>query len=92
MNPRKRLLGAALAGAAALAVSAQAADDAHGQDRRNQEKCYGVAKAGHNDCAASSGVHSCAGQAAQDNLPVDWVYVAKGTCEQMGGKSRGPKK
>ena len=51
----------------------------------DKEKCYGVTKAGQNDCASSDGAHSCAGQAASDNLPTEWAYVAKGTCEQAGG-------
>jgi uncharacterized membrane protein len=49
------------------------------------EKCFGIAKAGMNDCANLSGSHSCAGQAKADNVPDDWAYVAKGTCEELGG-------
>ncbi len=49
-----------------------------------KEKCYGIAQAGKNDCA--SGTHSCAGQAKVDKDPADWKYVAKGSCEKMGGK------
>ena len=58
---------------------AQAADD-------GKEKCFGVAKAGHNDCASANGSHSCAGEAKVDNAAGDWKSVAKGTCEKMGGK------
>jgi uncharacterized membrane protein len=68
-----------LASALAFAVvHAQAADSLPAQ-----EKCFGIAKAGQNDCAA--GAHSCAGQAKTDNAADDWKYVAKGTCEKMGG-------
>ena len=49
------------------------------------EKCYGIAKAGQNDCASRNGSHSCAGQASSYNSPYDWNYVAKGTCLQLGG-------
>jgi len=49
------------------------------------EKCYGIAKAGQNDCASKNGSHSCAGQAWVDGSPDDWNYVAKGTCQQLGG-------
>jgi uncharacterized membrane protein len=55
----------------------------------SMDKCYGIAKAGQNDCA--SGKHACAGQSKADNDPVDWRYVAKGTCEKMGGKLSPPK-
>ena len=54
-----------------------------------KEKCYGVSKAGQNECAA--GKHSCAGTAKKDNDPAFWKLVAKGTCEKMGGKLAPPK-
>ena len=56
-----------------------------------KEKCFGIAKAGANDCASSNGSHSCAGQAKKDLDPNDWKYVAKGTCLGMKGKLTGTK-
>lgn len=53
--------------------------------KEGMEKCYGVAKAGKNDCGALDGSHSCAGQAKVDNDPNEWKYVAKGECKEMGG-------
>ena len=50
-----------------------------------KEQCYGIAKAGKNDCANLSGSHSCAGQAKDDMAPAEWNYVAKGTCKDMKG-------
>lgn len=44
-----------------------------------KEKCYGVAQAGKNDCAAGAGT-SCAGTAKTDYQSDAWKYVAKGTC------------
>ena len=61
-------------------VSAAAAADAPAK-----EKCYGVAKAGQNDCANLSGSHTCAGQAKADKGVDEWVYVKAGTCKKMGG-------
>jgi uncharacterized membrane protein len=61
-------------------VTAQAADDA-----ASKEKCYGVAKAGENSCAANG--HSCQGQAKTDKDPTEWKYVAKGECATMGGST-----
>ena len=83
----KRLIATStLASALAFAAGhAQAADT-----KPAQEKCFGVAKAGQNDCA--SGAHSCAGQSKADNAADDWKYVAKGTCEKMGGKTAEAKK
>jgi uncharacterized membrane protein len=74
------LLGVAL-------VPAQAADAAAAK-----EKCYGNVKAGQNDCATANGSHSCAGQAKADNDANDWKYVAKGTCEKLGGSTTAPPK
>lgn len=54
---------------------------------QEKEKCYGIAKAGQNDCANLAGTHSCAGQSKKDNDPGEWVFLAKGTCKQMGGLS-----
>lgn len=57
-----------------------------------QEKCFGIAKAGANDCAAANGANSCAGQSKKDNDPNTFKLVAKGTCEKMGGMMMAPKK
>ena len=69
-------------GLATTAVSAFAAD-------AEKEKCFGVAAAGKNDCSTAK--HACAGQSKTDKDPVEWKYVAKGTCEKMGGKTAAPK-
>lgn len=57
----------------------------------SKDKCFGIAKAGANDCASASGSHSCAGQASKDNDAGDWKYVTKGTCEKLGGTLQAPK-
>lgn len=49
------------------------------------EKCYGIAKAGKNDCA--SGTEACAGQAKSDNSKDAWLGLPKGTCERIVGGS-----
>lgn len=64
-------LGTALTLAAAP-LTAQAADN---------EKCYGVAMKGKNDCAAGAGT-SCAGTAKADYQGSAWKYVPAGTCEK----------
>lgn len=52
---------------------------------QEKEKCYGIAKAGQNDCANLSGTHSCAGQSKVDMSKEEWKYVAKGTCKELKG-------
>jgi len=85
MNKRQALIAAALATVCAATVGTASA-----ADKKDQEKCYGIAKAGQNDCAAANGSHSCSGQAKMDNAATDWKYVAKGTCEKAGGKMNPP--
>jgi uncharacterized membrane protein len=85
MITKTTLISAALGGLLALgAISATAADDA------NTEKCYGVAKAGKNDCAGAK--HACAGHGTKDNDANEWVKLPKGTCERLVGGSLAPAK
>lgn len=46
------------------------------------EKCYGVAKAGQNECAAGPGT-SCAGTSARDYQGNAWKLVTKGSCTRI---------
>ena len=72
------MLSAALLAATAVApLTAAAAGD--------KEKCYGIAKAGKNDCQTAKS--SCAGTSKKDAQPDAWVSVPKGACEKIiGGK------
>ena len=79
MNQRL-IVSSALASALALGLVGQVA----AQDK-GKEKCYGIAKAGQNDCANLNGSHSCAGQTKATMAPEDWRYVDKGTCKDMNG-------
>jgi uncharacterized membrane protein len=54
------------------------------------EKCYGIAKAGKNDCA-STGSNSCAGTSRVDADPRAWIYVPAGYCERIVNASLTPK-
>ncbi len=82
MNMKNLALAAAVGSLLSVGVSATAMA---GEKAADKEKCYGVAKAGKNDCASSS--HSCAGHSKMDNDPAEWKYVPKGECEKMGGKT-----
>ncbi len=63
---------------AALAVPVQA-------EEAKTERCYGVAKAGKNDCGTAT--HGCANQAAKDNMATEWVKVPAGLCAKLAGGS-----
>ena len=81
---------AALASVVALGFAASAVNAAPVAPKEGQEKCYGIAKAGQNDCGTAK--HACAGLGAKtDNDATEWKYVAKGTCEKVGGKMAAPK-
>ena len=82
MNQRQ-LVSSALATVLAMGLGTASAH----ADEPSKEKCYGIAKAGQNDCANLGGTHSCAGQAKVDNAPSEWKYVAKGTCKDLKGLS-----
>ncbi len=58
---------------------------------KEMEKCYGVVKAGHNDCANAAGTHSCAGHATTDGDAGEWLLLPKGTCDKLVGGSTEPK-
>ena len=74
-------LAAALTSALTLATPAQAAKPASAK-----EKCFGVALAGKNDCAAGPGT-TCAGTSAKNYQGNSWKYVPAGTCLKTASKS-----
>jgi uncharacterized membrane protein len=86
MNPRNVTIAAAIAGL--LAVGTAQAN--HHEGAADKVKCYGVAKAGKNDCGTAS--HSCAGMAKTDNDPNEWVSMPQDACEKAGGKPGKDKK
>ena len=56
-------------------------------DMTGTEKCFGIAKAGKNDCSGKKSTHSCASRAAKSGDPLDWVVVPKGTCDKIANGS-----
>lgn len=54
-------------------------------DKNDMEKCYGVAKAGKNDCKTLS--NACAGHAISDNQKDAFIALPAGTCERISGGS-----
>ncbi|MGB8813771.1 MAG: DUF2282 domain-containing protein [Paracoccaceae bacterium] len=70
----------AVAGALAAALSAHFATSVSAEDAK--EKCFGVALAGQNDCAAGAGT-TCAGTSKVDYQGNSWKLVPAGTCVTM---------
>lgn len=78
-NHKLAITAAALA---ALVSGAALAQDKGASIKGEKERCYGISKAGQNDCAAGPGT-SCAGTSKTDYQGNAWKYVAKGTCTTM---------
>ena len=77
MKTTSMMVAAAVAAAFALPLTATA--------QGATEKCYGVVKAGKNDCQTATS--SCAGTSKTDNQKDAWIAVPKGTCEKIVGAS-----
>ena len=90
MSYTKATLSTALiASAFATAFSAGTLLTVNSASAAGKEKCFGVALAGQNDCAAGAGT-TCAGTSKVDFQGNSWKYVAKGTCVGMtvdGGRN-----
>ncbi len=80
MKTTSTLIAGAVTGLFALSAGTPALAAAE-----KMEKCYGVVKAGKNDCQTS--VSACAGSATKDSQKDAWIYLPKGSCEKLVGGS-----
>jgi len=80
----KLAIGAAVAGVVTMVAATALAADKPG----TQEKCYGVAAAGKNDCQTAS--NSCAGTSEKDRQPDAFINLPKGLCSKIAGGSLTP--
>ena len=85
--PKQGPLSAIIA-ALIASTSAGAHEPKHTEQPPGTEQCYGVAKAGENQCGTPK--HACGAMSTKDNDPAEWKYVPRGTCEKMGGKTSPP--
>jgi uncharacterized membrane protein len=88
MTNRKTLVCSALAAAATLIAANASYAGPAAQPDFSFEKCFGVVKAGQNDCQTAT--HSCAGTSTADNQGDAWIYVPAGTCGKIAGGSNKP--
>jgi uncharacterized membrane protein len=89
MRTRHVVLGSAMAVALSLALEASAQGGPAPVPKFDHEKCYGVAKAGKNDCQTANS--SCAGTSKRASQGDAWVYLPKGSCDKVVGGSKAPK-
>jgi len=85
----KKQVVVASAMAAALAFALQASAQPAPKPKYEAEKCFGIAKAGRNDCQTANS--SCAGTSKRDAQGDAWVYMPKGSCDRVVNGSLQPK-
>ncbi len=88
MSTTPTIVASAVAAAVALAAVTAVAGPAE-KPAFKFEKCYGVAKAGKNDCQTARS--SCAGTSKRDAQADAWVYVPAGLCGRIVGGSTQPR-
>jgi uncharacterized membrane protein len=79
VNTTRTLMLSAIGGLVALATTGTAV----AADKPAMEKCYGIVKAGKNDCQTNSS--ACAGTAKKDGQKDAWIYLPKGSCDKIVG-------
>ncbi|MSP66580.1 MAG: DUF2282 domain-containing protein [Alphaproteobacteria bacterium] len=84
MNASKILIGTVMTAALAMAAAAVEAQPTAAPTFK-AEKCYGVVKAGKNDCQTAAS--SCAGTSKTNAQKDAWIYVPAGACEKIVGAS-----
>ena len=89
MKKTNVLLGSAMAAALSMALQASAQGGPAPVPKFEHEKCYGIAKAGKNDCQTANS--SCAGTSKRNGQGDAWVYLPKGSCDKVVGGSMQPK-
>ena len=87
MKTSQLLIAAAVAAALATPIASQAGPAP--KPKFEAEKCYGIVKAGKNDCQTANS--SCAGTSKRDGQRDAWVYVPKGTCDRLVNGSLQPR-
>ena len=84
----KKIVNTVLVSAVALTIAGAGGIEAQAAD--GKEKCYGVVKAGGNDCGNAQKTHSCAAQSSVDGNWGEWIALPKGVCERLVGGSLTP--
>jgi uncharacterized membrane protein len=85
MNARAKWITASVGGMLTAVQLGLHAQQPAAQPAFTAERCFGVARAGKNDCAANG--HACQGQAKRDHNPREWLFLPAGTCERIVGGS-----
>jgi uncharacterized membrane protein len=90
MKKTSLVIASALAAALTVPFVSPAESGPAPKPKFEAEKCFGVAKAGKNDCQTANS--SCAGSSKRDSQGDAWIYMPAGTCERLVGASLQPKR
>lgn len=90
MKTAQFLVASAVAAALAMPLASSAQGGPAPKPKFQAEKCYGIVKAGKNDCQTANS--SCAGTSKRDNQGDAWIYMPAGSCEKLVGGATQPKK
>ena len=89
MKKTHLFIASAMVAALALPVASNGQAGPAPKPKFEAEKCYGVAKAGKNDCQTANS--SCAGSSRRDGQKDAWLYVPAGACERLVNGSMQPR-
>lgn len=83
MNNKEYFVKSAIAAFLSLTATHSAIGAPDDSSANSVEKCYGIARAGMNDC--STATSSCAGSAKKDKQADAFLLLPKGVCEKIVG-------
>jgi uncharacterized membrane protein len=89
MRKTSLFVASAVAAALAIPLASTAQGGPAPKPKFEAEKCYGIAKAGKNDCQTANS--SCAGTSKRDGQGDAWIYTPAGSCGKIVGGSMQPK-
>jgi len=90
MKTSHLLIASAVAAALTLPYASPSQAGPAPKPKFQSEKCFGIAKAGQNDCQTANS--SCAGTSKRDQQGDAWIYMPTGACDKVVGGSKEPKR
>lgn len=90
MTKEQKIMRSAIASVLTVGMLAGVSSATLAASKPAMEKCFGIAKAGKNDCASKTAGHACAGQSKKDGDKTSFLVVPKGTCDKIVGGSTTP--
>ena len=85
MKNKAKIVKSAMTAFLAIAATHAAVAGPVGAPTQSSEKCYGIVKAGLNDCATATS--SCAGSSSKDRQADAFIFLPKGVCDKLAGGS-----